>query len=250
MTANIIDNNNRTEKTTIINKNKNDEKIYNLLEYLRVSTDLQDTKMQKEKNKKFIQGKPYKIIATFEDKAKSGALGFERLEFKAMYDKLNDADGILTYAWDRISREEEFAITFMYILRNEDKFVIESSTGLKLNFDQMHNRLIGMIKSVIAEDERLKIKKRQKDGIALFKKEHKRWGRFRKFGVSTETGKELTEEMFWKKYEIYRKAKISKSAIARLLQITRTTLYKRLNENIVKLTEIEEKIAEPLEKEV
>ncbi len=243
MTENITDNNSCIEKTAIINKNQNDEEIYNLLEYLRVSTEVQDTKMQKEANKKFIQGKPYKIIETFEDKAKSGALGFERPAFKAMDDKLNDADGILTYAWDRISREEEFAISFMYSLRRKDKFVIESSTGIKLNFDQMQSRLLGMIKSVIAEDERLKIKRRQKDGIELFKKKNNRWGRFRKFGVSTETGKELTKEMFWKKYELYRKAKISKSAIARLLQMTRTTLYKRFKENLEKYNEIEERIS-------
>lgn len=238
ITLNIIDNNNRQEKTTILDKNKNEGKIEPLFEYLRVSTDKQDTQMQKEANRKFIHGKPFKIVASFEDSAKSGALGWERLDLKEMFDKLKNVKGILLYAWDRISREEEFAITLIYLLRKENKYVLESSTGLKLNFDEMHNRLIGMIKSVVAEDERLRIKKRQKDGIKTFKKKHKRWGRFKYYGKS-ESGKELTEELFWRKYELYRNAKISKSAIARLLKMTRTTLYKRLNENKEKYNEIE-----------
>lgn len=223
-----------------LNKSQESEKLFI---YYRVSTELQDTKMQKYSVKKFLEDKKIIIVEEFEDKAMSGILGFERPAFKEMNNRLDEVDGIILYDWDRISREEEFAVTLMYALRNKNKFVYESSTGQKLDFNQLYSRIQTFLKSVMASEERLRIKKRQKGGIAGFIEEYGRWGPFPYYGKNT-SGKKLTRESFWQLYEQYRIALIGKSAIARVLQMSRTNLYNKLKKDMKRYKEIEERLKE------
>ncbi len=210
-----------------------------LFEYYRVSTEKQDFGIQKESIEEFFKKNPHKSIDSFEDYAKSGALGWEREAFTEMVSRLNEVDGLVIYDWDRISREEEFAVSLIYALRRKNKIVYESSSDKLLDFRKLSDRLTGIIKSMWSEEEQLKIKKKQKDSIKIFKKEHGRWGPFKKFGESL-GGSRLSENQFWNRYEQYRKAYISKSGIARILNISRQTLYKRLNANKEKYQEIED----------
>jgi len=206
--------------------------------YYRVSTDLQNTEMQERVVNKLVKDKKINVVGVFEDISYSGALGFERPAFKEMYERLDEADGIIVYDWDRISREEEFAVSFMHVLKRKDKIVIEASTGNILDFSDMGSRILTYVKSVTASEERIKIKQRQKDSIQIFIKKHGRWGRFRNYG-ETEQGTKLTKESFWIKYELYRKANISKMAISRLLKISPPTLYKNLHEDEAMYQKIE-----------
>lgn len=197
--------------------------------------------MQKKSVKRYKEKHNITIVRDFEDKAISGALGFERPDFKEMIESIDEVDGIILYDWDRISREEEFAVSLMYALRKKNKYVIESASGNKLDFNQLQYRMMTFFKSVMASEERLKIKKRQKDGIIAFKEEHGRWGRFIFYGENS-SGKKISKESFWKLYEQYRLAKISKSGIARILKMSRNTLYERLKEEPNKLKEIEDNL--------
>lgn len=209
--------------------------------YYRISTELQNFEMQEKSIEKFVKAKNLEVIGEFKDEAMSGALGWERPAFKDMFDKIKAVDGIVLYDWDRISREEEFAVQLMYFLKNKNKFVYESNTGMKLNFNQLQYRIQTFFKSVLASEERLKIKKRQKDGIEAYKENQGRWGPKIKYGKS-ETGKTYSKDSFWRLYEQYRMARVSKSAIARILSISRTTLYQRLEEDPEKYELIESKV--------
>ena len=194
--------------------------------------------MKKDVVNKFVEDYKINIVDSFEDVSYSGALGFERPAFKEMYDRLEEVDGIVVYDWDRISREEEFAVTFMHVLRRKNKIIVEASSVKILDFSDMGNRILTYVKSVTAEEERIRINKRQRDGIKTFKKKYGRWGAFRKYG-ETEQGTKITKKSFWIKYELYRKANISKMAIARLLKISPPTLYKNLHEDEVMYQKIE-----------
>lgn len=235
-------------KPIILDKKKISEisdeiKILKLFDYYRVSTEKQDFGIQKQSIEEFYEKNPHKSVASFEDYAKSGALGWEREAFTEMVSRLNEIDGIVIYDWDRISREEEFAVSLIYALRRQNKVVFEANTNRLLDFRKISDRLTGIVKSMWSEEERLKIKKKQKDSIKKFKKDHGRWGPFKKYGESI-GGSTLSENQFWNRYEQYRKAKISKSGISRILNMSRQTLYKRLNENKEKYKEIENKLRE------
>lgn len=217
---------------------KDDEKI-RVFSYLRVSTEMQKIDMQRESVNIFLKNNPHiELIREFIDDAFSGALGWERPDFKEMYDALDKVDGIIIYNWDRLSREEEFAVMLMYSLKRKNKVVYISSSGEMLNFTNLPARLKTFIDSAYSERERVRIKKRQMDGIATYKKQHGRWGAKVKWGQSL-TGAKISEKRFWKLYKQYRKAGISKSGIARILNLSRPTLYNRLDENYKKYNMIE-----------
>lgn len=206
--------------------------------YYRVSTKKQETDIQKNATEKFIEGKSIKIYNIYEEKM-SGKYGWEREQFKKMIDNIDNFDGIILYDWDRISRDEAFAVNLMYMLRDANKYVYESKSGQKLDFNQMQYRLLGFIKSMMAEDDRIKRNVRQKDGIENFIEKNKRWGPFKKYGKAS-NGKPLNKESFWQLYEQYRNVRLGKSAICRIIDITKPTLLKRLNENIERYKKIEE----------
>lgn len=214
-----------------------------LFAYYRVSTDSQKIDMQQDSIKDFIKkNKNMVIVQEFIDKAFSGALGWERPAFKEMVDRLDEVDGIVVYDWDRISREEEFAVSFIYSLKGKNKFVYESNKGNKMDFSQLQSRVQAFFKSIWASEDRLKIKQRQKDGIASFKKKHGYWGRRVYYGKSRNSERLYTKIMFWRLYEQYRLALVSKSAIARLLQMSNNNLYKKLYEDKEKYKQIEEEV--------
>lgn len=223
---------------TILNDSEAPEKGFF---YTRVSTNLQDTKMQEKAKERFLEHYNINVIDVFKDDAKSGALGFEREALKEMFDRIDEVDCIIVYDWDRLSREEEFAISLMYFLRKKGKYVYEITSGQKLDFNQMQARLQAIIKSMVSSEERLKIKKRQKDGIAAYKDEHKRWGPRKKYGESLH-GTPYNKQSFWRTYKQYRLAGISKAGIARLLKISTPTLYERLKEFKEKYKRFEQKI--------
>lgn len=227
-------------------QNKNEKKLEKIFIYYRVSTKLQNLKMQKSSTSIFLskEGEKYEVIDTFADKSITGATD-ERPGYQKMKKRLNEIDGILVYNWDRMSRDEELANNLMYELRKRNIFILESDTGQKLDFNQAFNRLITFIKSMEAERERLRHKQRTKDGIKAFRKEKGYWGaeKDKKYGETSDS-KKISKSKFWFLYEMYRKAKVKKSAIARILNISRPTLYKRLKEDEEKYNEIELKIKE------
>jgi len=227
-------------------KSKNIERVFS---YLRVSTKMQKIDMQRKSIEEFLKTHPnVNVVKEFIDESYSGALGWERPAFKEMMTQIDDVDGIIIYNWDRLSREEEFAVYLMYSLRRKNKFIYISSTREKLNFDELSIRLKTFVDAAFSERERKRIKQRQMDGIKAYIEKYGRWGPRKKYGIAL-TGARISEKRFWKLYEQYRKAGISKAGIARILNISRYTLYKRLNEKPKKYQEIEKKVSKTMEKD-
>ena len=212
--------------------------------YYRISTELQNFKSQKKIVENFLANShdKYEVIDTFRDEGISGFLGpKERPDFNDMINRLNEVRAILCYDWDRISRDVKFASYFMFYLRGEGIYVIETGTRKILDFDQMGDRIWTYLKSEMGAEERLKIKRRQKAGIEAYKEEHGRWGQQIKYGGGAK-GTRFSKKRFFEKYEVLRLANVSKSAIARLFKISPPTLYKRLKEEPEKYKEIEDKV--------
>lgn len=222
--------------------------------YYRVSTELQDIKTQRFSVSKFLAKNIHLIIDNeFVDNYISGALLEERKAFMDMISRLDGIDFIVVYAWDRISREEQFATNFIYELRGKNIKVYESSTGRDLDFSKLGDRLSTLIASVISSEERMKIKARQKAGIEAFREEHGYWGRKVFYGINpaSNTNKPMNKESFLKNYEKYRvDFRLSKAAIARIFQMGSSTLYKRIHENQEEINLIEEKLSKNKENNV
>jgi DNA invertase Pin-like site-specific DNA recombinase len=217
--------------------------------YYRTSTDIQSIDMQKHSVKNYAEKNNMEIVEEFKDEGISGVVGFERPAFQRLYNRLknvNNIHAVLVYAWDRISRDEEFAVMFMYYIKKIGVKIIETKSGMELDFRNMTHRLKTMFDSVFSQEERLRIKKRQIDGIKAYREEHNgEWGRRKSYGKSPFSHREMSEETFWRNYEIFRlETLLSKSAIARMFEISRATLYRRLEENGDKYEQIEREYAE------
>lgn len=209
--------------------------------YYRVSTALQDVKMQKHSVDEFLKHKDLNVIDEFTD-IESGEYTDEREAFSEMLKRLEEVNAIVVYDWDRLSRNERFAINFVFDLRDAKIVVYQSKNGTRLDFEQLGYRLSTIINSVIASEERLKIKKRQKDGIKKFKKDYGYWGRKIFYGINPNSNRIMSKKTFWEKYEQFRvDFQTSKSAIARIFQMGKSTLFKRLYEDKEKDKEIDVK---------
>ncbi|MHA1795185.1 MAG: recombinase family protein [Promethearchaeota archaeon] len=223
---------------------ESDKKKIPIFIYYRISTELQNFDAQKKIIENFLALNPdkYEIKGVFKDKGLSGALDpKERPEFNEMINRLKEVKAILCYDWDRISRDVKFASYFMFFLKETGISVIEGGTGKVLNFDQMSDRIWTYLKSEMAQDERERIKRRQKAGIQAFKEKHGRWGQKPKYGGGAD-GRSFSERTFWEKYETLRLANVSKASIARLFKMSTPTLYKRLKTRPRKYLEIENEV--------
>lgn len=195
--------------------------------YYRVSTDKQKEKNTQENQKKaifeFIEGKDLEIIAEFEDLGLSGADN-ERPEFQKMISRLDEVQGIIIYDLDRLTRDFEMGVNFMFMMKKLKKSMYIARTKEIKDFSDDSEQLMTIIKSWVSAQERQKIKERQKIGIKRYIDKKGRWGREKTFG------KYKTPEQFWKNYDEYREMGISKVSCAKLLGLSPKSLYRRLAE--------------------
>lgn len=183
--------------------------------YLRVSTELQDEKSQKLIVDEFLKTQNVEIIENFVDHALSGKKDVVRPAFNEMLNRLDEVSGICVFDWDRLTRDEEKGIILMYSIKNQNKKVYEARTKQILTFEPMSERILTMLKSMMAEEERKKIHDRQAAGIKAYKEKNRRWGR-------------KIKKVNWKKYDEYRLLGLSNSAISKLFGMNAKTLKKRL----------------------
>lgn len=193
------------------------EKKEKIFIYLRVSTELQDEKSQKTMINNFLKDKSIEIIHEFVDHAISGKAGVDRPAFNEMLLRLDEVDGLCVFDYDRLTRDEERGIMLMYEIRNKGKKVYEARTNSILNFEPMSERVLTVLKSMMAEEERKKIHARQAAGIQTYKDKNGRWGR-------------KTKKINWKKFDEYRELNLSISSIAKLFGISQKTMFRRIKE--------------------
>jgi site-specific DNA recombinase len=188
--------------------------------YYRVSTrkqaDAGTIENQKRAMEKFLKDKDVVVVDTFTDEAFSGATT-DRPAYQAMLSRLDEVDGIATYDIDRLSRDYQDAAMLCFRLQNSGKKIYLARSGLVEDWSREHNILMQQIMAFGADQERKRIKQRQKEGISRYKAKHGRWGK-------------QTKKVDWKEYDYYVSLKIGKRKIAAMMGMHVSTLYERLKE--------------------
>ena len=177
--------------------------------YIRVSTLEKNTERQEEALKK------YRIDKVFIDK--SSGKNTERKQFNAMLEFVRDGDCVYVQSFDRLSRNLADLIKTINTLSDKHVGLI----SIKENFDLSTptGRLMLQLCGAISQFERENLLERQREGIAIAREKGVYKGR--KPNVYEGTLKEdVLNDVVTKK--------ISVSEAARLLGVTRATVYNYL----------------------
>lgn len=175
--------------------------------YVRVSTEEQNEARQIEALGRF------EIERWFKEKVSGKDTNREQL--KLMLDYVRDGDEVYVLDFSRLSRSVGDLLLIVETLDNKGVKLV----SLKENLDTSTptGKLMLTVIGAIAEFERQNILERQREGIAIAKREGKYKGR---------RAKEL--ENFSVVYENWKKGKITAVAAAKLLDISRGSFYQRV----------------------
>ena len=182
-----------------------------LVGYIRVSTEAQNTARQEEALADL------KLDKTFTDKA-SGR-DTDRPQLAAALAHLREGDTFIIYSMDRLSRSLNDLITTVKSLTAKGvkvQFIKESLTFTGDN-NPMANLMLGIMGS-LAEWERSVIRERQLQGIAIAKAKGAYKGRKKALNADEQT-----------KLKALAAAGANKTALAKQFDISRQTLYTYLN---------------------
>ena len=179
--------------------------------YVRVSTTEQNTDRQ------LMILEKYNIEKIFTEKV-SGK-NTERQKLKELRNFVREGDTVFVVDLSRLARSlsdlleitQEFQKKGVNLVSAKEQIDTSSATG----------RLVFHLIGAIAEFERDIIRERQKDGIEASKKAGKHLGR---------PHKAYDKDRFNELYELYQQRKITISAIAKELKISRATVYRLLFE--------------------
>ncbi len=184
--------------------------------YVRVSTEEQNEARQREALK--VRG----IDKWFVEK--TSAKDTDRPEFQKMMDWVREGDTIYIHDLSRIARSTKDLLELLDTLQGKgvalvsDKESIDTGTAT--------GKLFVTIIAAINEFERANLLERQREGIAIAKREGKYKGR-----------KSVTVPDLPRHYERYMNREISKAALARELGISRPTLERLFGEYRAKIEE-------------
>jgi len=210
--------------------------------YCRVSTKKQELENQRRSIKKFIERNKdeYEIIEAFEEKESAFK---KRPEYNKMlnklYNKKNNADGIIIQRLDRIGRSVKDLSNLIDKLIKHGKKL--KATEQNFDTDTIEGKLLVGLLSVIAEFNANLFKERSKEGRERYLAEvdedgnpiHS-WGRT-KIIIPEKIKKEVV-----KLYKLgLGSTKLSKYLIGEGIKITPNTVYRRLKEWNVEIRESE-----------
>lgn len=179
--------------------------------YVRVSTEDQNEARQVEALKK------HNIEKWFIEKVSGKSM--ERKELKALLDYAREGDTIYIHDFSRLARStkdllemvEGFQAKGIHLVSNKEQIDTSTPAG----------KLMLTMIGAIYEFERENMLERQREGIAIAKREGKYKGGQRK---------EVDAEAWDREYERYMKREITKSELAKNLKLSRPTLDKILKE--------------------
>lgn len=179
--------------------------------YVRVSTVEQNEKRQLEALEK------YNIEKWFVEKV-SGK-NTDRPQLKAMLDFVREEDTIYIHDFSRLARSTKDLLSIVEDL--ERKKVNLVSNKENINSSTSTGKLMLTMIGAIAEFERANLLERQREGIAIAKREGKYKGK---------QVKKIDDSLFNGLYEQYRSRAINKKQMAEKLKISRPTLDKLLKD--------------------
>ena len=171
--------------------------------YVRVSTAEQNEARQREALA--VRG----IDKWFIEKA-SGK-NTDRPEFQKMLDWVREGDTIYIHDLSRIARSTKDLLDLLDVLREKGVALVSGKESIDTS--TATGKLLVTMVAAINEFERANLLERQKEGIAIAKREGKYKGR-----------KDVTVPDLPRHYERYQRREVSKAALARELGISRPTL--------------------------
>ena len=179
--------------------------------YVRVSTVEQNEARQLEALEK------YNIDKWFTEKV--SAKDTNRPQLQAMLDFAREGDTVYIHEFSRLARSTKDLLEIVEELNNKGVQLVSNKENLDTSTPT--GKLMLTMIGAIAEFERQQILERQKEGIAIAKKEGKFKGR---------QVKAIDEEIFSKYYAEYKLRRINKTQLAEKLNISRPTLDKLLKD--------------------
>lgn len=146
----------------------------------------------------------------------------DRIEFNKLLERVNEGDTIVTVEVSRLSRSTQHLCEVIEIIKNKKlKLIIGTTMTIdcsKGELDPMTNAFVQM-SGVFAELERNMISERVKKGVKNAKDNGKQLGR-------PKTTIDDIPNIFLKNYPIYKNGQINKVALARICEMSRTTIDK------------------------
>jgi DNA invertase Pin-like site-specific DNA recombinase len=197
-------------------------RMNNVYAYIRVSTKEQNTDRQHEALKQYAESNNIEYKTIFEDRA-SGK-DFERPQYKVLKETVKNGDTIIIKELDRLGRNfMDTPKELQYFFERGVKVIILDtplvSTGdSKLDYT-INNMLVNFL-SYIADKEREKIQGRVIEGLRNAKAKGVKLGR---------PGRTLPKD-FKKYYSKWKDAEITGVEFAKLLNISRATLYRHIKD--------------------
>lgn len=179
--------------------------------YIRVSTVEQNELRQIEAMKE------YKIDKYFTEKV--SAKDTNRPQLKALLEYIREGDTVYIHDFSRLARSTKDLLDIVEQLNK--KGVHLHSNKENLDTSTSTGKLMLIMIGAINEFERTNLLERQKEGIAIAKKE----GKYKGGQV-----KKIDSNAFKALYEQYKTRQINKVEFAKKLNISRPTLDKLLNE--------------------
>ena len=179
--------------------------------YVRVSTIEQNEARQVEALEK------YNIEKWFTEKV--SAKDTNRPELKAMLEFVREGDNIYIHDFSRLARSTKDLLEIVELLNQKKVNLISNKENLDSSTPT--GKLMISVIGAINEFERQNLLERQREGIAIAKRE----GKFKGGQV-----KRIAEDDFNKYYDEYKTRKINKTELAAALKISRPTLNKLLKD--------------------
>lgn len=175
--------------------------------YIRVSTEEQNTERQ------MMILEKYGIQKVFAEKVSGKNADREKLEELRAY--VREGDTVFVTELSRLARSlsDLLEITKEF----QEKHVNFVSAKEQIDTSTATGRLVFHLIASIAEFERDLIKERQREGIEASRKAGKHLGR---------PHKSYDKALFQTLYRLYQQRKVSVSAIAKEMQISRATVYR------------------------
>lgn len=179
------------------------------LAYIRVSTIDQNEQRQVEAMQK------YNIEKWFIEKV--SAKDTNRPKLQELLDFAREGDTIHIHDFSRLARSTKDLLDIVELLNSKGVILISNKENIDTGTPT--GKLMLTMIGAINEFERTNLLERQREGIAIAKREKKYKGR-----------KAVTIPDFEEHYQKYLKREINKSELAKELKISRPTLDKLINE--------------------
>ena len=177
--------------------------------YVRVST------VEQNEGRQLVTMDKYNVEKVFTEKV--SAKDTKRPQLQAMIDFVREGDTIVIHDFSRLARSTKDLLELVELFNSKGVKLISNKENIDSSTPT--GKLMLTMIGAINEFERANLLERQREGIALAKKEGKYKGR-----------KEVKVDNFGYHYNRYLTRQVNKSQLAKELEVSRPTLDKLINE--------------------